>query len=506
MGWKTGKRLLTRNREGGFSLMEVMIAAGTLGIVSAGVMSVNMMGLKGSSNNMITFQADSFRRMLSGLLQNDQAWKRTVDYGPNATFACIRNNTDCAGAGGTFAILNAQGTVIYNPGPANNGFDINGATCNTFNPAGNDRCPFRTTYAWTAVCPPSGACINPQVSITGITQFRPSATNSMRKVPFNEASYGISLVRNASPTTLGTGSGYYLAKWFTNSTIGSSGVFEANGSADIGIGNANPQAKLDVTGQIRMTGGGPAPGRILSTPDGSGLFSWIDLPVTWLRNGSSLYYNDGSVGVGTASPAYRFHVIGSAGFDDITVGNNGSFGSINVGNLTVGNAANLNSLTTNSITTSSITTNSFRMPAGAGPGLALLSDAGGNASWQPLPSPPQLWQQNGSSIYYNAGRVGVLTAAPQADLHVRGTIMGRFVCREVSAQGTAAGNTAIANCAANEFLLNGGGECSMSSPTTIALLHANRPFGNGWLADCVVPFEASDPQATAYATCCRNGD
>lgn len=48
-------------------------------------------------------------------------------------------------------------------------------------------------------------------------------------------------------------------------------VFKANG--DVGIGTTAPAAKLDVAGQVKITGGSPGAGKVL-TSDANGLASW----------------------------------------------------------------------------------------------------------------------------------------------------------------------------------------------------------------------------------------
>ena len=52
-------------------------------------------------------------------------------------------------------------------------------------------------------------------------------------------------------------------------------------SGDDGIGTTTPGAKLEVAGQVKITGGVPGAGKVL-TSDATGLASWtnpIDIPI-----------------------------------------------------------------------------------------------------------------------------------------------------------------------------------------------------------------------------------
>jgi len=59
--------------------------------------------------------------------------------------------------------------------------------------------------------------------------------------------------------------------------LGIGGLFRAYSNAifdcNVGIGTINPGAKLEVAGQIKITGGSPGAGKVL-TSDASGLASW----------------------------------------------------------------------------------------------------------------------------------------------------------------------------------------------------------------------------------------
>jgi hypothetical protein len=62
----------------------------------------------------------------------------------------------------------------------------------------------------------------------------------------------------------------------------------------------------------------------------------------------------------------------------------------------------------------------LQIPAGAGAGRVLTSDAAGNASWQALPPSATVWAVSGSNIYNtNTGNVGIGTTSPASKLHVQ---------------------------------------------------------------------------------------
>ena len=97
-----------------------------------------------------------------------------------------------------------------------------------------------------------------------------------------------------------------------------------------GIGTQTPGAKLEVAGQVKITGGTPGAGKVL-TSDAAGLASW-QTPASnpWLKNGSDIYYNNGNVAIGMTFPRYNLTIYNDnnplIGFYNSTSGTTGSDG------------------------------------------------------------------------------------------------------------------------------------------------------------------------------------
>ncbi len=82
----------------------------------------------------------------------------------------------------------------------------------------------------------------------------------------------------------------------------------------VGIGTTTPGAALEVNGQVKIDGGTPGAGKVL-TSDAFGLASWV-LPSSsqWTTSASNIYYNTGNVGIGIALPVAKLDVNGDGSF------------------------------------------------------------------------------------------------------------------------------------------------------------------------------------------------
>ena len=81
---------------------------------------------------------------------------------------------------------------------------------------------------------------------------------------------------------------------------------------NVGIGTNNPTQKLDIDGQIRIRGGGPGAGKIL-TSDADGTASWTtpSSVSNWILSNGNVYRPTGNVGIGISWPLAQLEVDGT---------------------------------------------------------------------------------------------------------------------------------------------------------------------------------------------------
>ena len=150
-----------------------------------------------------------------------------------------------------------------------------------------------------------------------------------------------------SPATTGL-IGSTTSLTFDDTGLAASGaVPTVDNSGNVGIGTLSPTTRLDIEGQIRIRGGSPAAGRVL-TADATGLATWATpaggLPAgttsqtlrhdgtTWVAN-SNLFNTGTNVGIGTTAPATRLDIRDATLWRSLTVRGSGGTNAIVAGNI-----------------------------------------------------------------------------------------------------------------------------------------------------------------------------
>jgi hypothetical protein len=115
------------------------------------------------------------------------------------------------------------------------------------------------------------------------------------------------LVRYAGGTLItGSGSANYISKWTSASTLGNSIIYD-NGT-NVGIGTIKPAYKLDVSGDVRVTGTLYA-GAISGTYTGTINAANVSAGQFGANTGGGNYSFPGNVGIGTAATTAKLHIL-----------------------------------------------------------------------------------------------------------------------------------------------------------------------------------------------------
>lgn len=154
----------------------------------------------------------------------------------------------------------------------------------------------------------------------GTTLFRQSsglagnegATLSIGATINNEASLSLNVYR----------SGVYTSR-FTVNNFGQI-VLQPNGDANVGIGVNNPAYKFDVQGgQVNASGGLCIAGDCKT--------GWSQVGSQWITSGTTINYTNGNVGIGTTTPGAKLEVAGNINVTG--TGNITAAGTIEGGNV-----------------------------------------------------------------------------------------------------------------------------------------------------------------------------
>jgi hypothetical protein len=210
---------------------------------------------------------------------NGSAWTAINPSGGNSTDelqTLSRSGTDVtlSDGGGTVSIAdndNSSSNELQNLGSTASGTNrtvtITNGSNTTFSVADNDNdATNELDSKWTE----ANNAIHHNAGEVGIGTNDPEALLHLSSGTQSDAT-GIKMTQENANSLIYHNDGDLILRKFSEAD---QLVLDAGGN--VGIGTANPGQALDVNGQVRIRGGGPGAGRVLTSTDGNGNATWSD--------------------------------------------------------------------------------------------------------------------------------------------------------------------------------------------------------------------------------------
>lgn len=156
------QRLLINAR--GFSLVEVLVAAGISGLVVLGSSSLFISSAKIESGSERQFWIAARRMEFQGIIRSQTGWNSILIN--NSAMSCFAAGTSCSGVSTSQTLKLPVDSLVVDGSLSTVGMTNKGDFCNTFDSVnGNSLCPVGIQLNWIALC--DGAnCLHAQPKIT----------------------------------------------------------------------------------------------------------------------------------------------------------------------------------------------------------------------------------------------------------------------------------------------------------------------------------------------------
>ena len=155
---------LTMTSERGFSLIEVIVAAGISTLVVLGTSSLFIDSAKVESGQERQFWIAARRMEFQGLIRSQNGWNAILAINP--AMSCFANGTSCAGVSVSQALKLPIDSTVLDGTLTTLGITNKGDFCNAFDATnGNSSCPVGIQLNWIALCDDAN-CLHAQPKLT----------------------------------------------------------------------------------------------------------------------------------------------------------------------------------------------------------------------------------------------------------------------------------------------------------------------------------------------------
>jgi len=167
------RKVLRRNSQRGFSLVEIVVSVGIIAMLMGGVATYVQVTAETKRKIDTGLSLAGVKESIIRNINSPGAWNVTIGKNPN--LACLNYTSAGCNQGdtGTIAVYDIAGNLVAGSA-ANAGFDKFGKPCTTFSATGGDNaCVFHFNIQWTAQCSYM-PCKDPQIKIDGTLTYSPS--------------------------------------------------------------------------------------------------------------------------------------------------------------------------------------------------------------------------------------------------------------------------------------------------------------------------------------------